>query len=184
MRRPPLERFLTVFDHRRQEYAGYVEQEARLFDGHLIATGGFRVDGYSDFGKEVSPAWSVAMPLERTERRCAAITLRVFARPASTNSISRVSAIRNLGPEISSEYDGGFTKDLGETASFTATYFSRRVHRPDRSRALRIQGPGCPFGATAGNAGRVDTQGVEFVPMWRPLEGLGPAAADDPRRSA
>ena len=44
---------------------GYVEQEARLFDGHLIATGGFRVDGNSQFGKEVSPAWSVAIPLQQ-----------------------------------------------------------------------------------------------------------------------
>ena len=41
---------------------------------------------------------------------------------------SRSSAIPNLAPEISSEYDGGFTTTFGEWGSFTSTYFSRRVH--------------------------------------------------------
>src|SRR5690242_3077799 len=62
---PPPARFLTVFNSRRQEYAGYFEQEARLFDGHLLATAGFRVDGNTNFGEEVSPAWSVAIPFEK-----------------------------------------------------------------------------------------------------------------------
>jgi outer membrane receptor protein involved in Fe transport len=44
-------RTLTVFNAGRQEYAGYVEQEGHFFDNHLIATGGFRVDGNSNFGK-------------------------------------------------------------------------------------------------------------------------------------
>ena len=30
----------------------------------------------------------------------------------------------------------------------------------------------CPDDSRAGNAGRVDTQGFEFVPAWRPLKGL------------
>jgi outer membrane receptor protein involved in Fe transport len=33
-------------------------------------------------------------------------------------------------------------------------------------------GPGCEFGATAGNTGRVDTQGVEIVPALYPGHGL------------
>src|SRR5262249_8926434 len=74
----------------------------------------------------------------------------------------------DLQPEISSEYDGGFTTTFGRWGSFTSTYFSRRVHNlivtvPDKT---------AQFGVAPGNAGRVDTQGVEIVPMVTPLEGL------------
>ncbi|HVA40229.1 MAG TPA: TonB-dependent receptor plug domain-containing protein, partial [Candidatus Binataceae bacterium] len=61
---PPTQSF-TAFHARRQEYAGYLEQEGRLFDGLMLVTGGVRVDGNSDFGIEVSPSWTVAIPLER-----------------------------------------------------------------------------------------------------------------------
>jgi vitamin B12 transporter len=168
---PPLERFLTVFDHRRQEYAGYVEQEARLLDGHLIATGGFRVDGYSDFGKEVSPAWSVAIPLKY------GLTLRGnyaegFRAPSFNELYFPGFGNPHLGPELSSEYDGGFTQALGETASLTTTYFSRRVHDQIVAVPCVFNAVSCPFDTIAGNAGRVDTQGVEFAPTWSPLKGL------------
>jgi len=76
-----------------------------------------------------------------------------------------------LGPEISSEYDGGFTWRFGEIASFTTTYFSRRVHNLIVTVPCRV-GPGCQFGATAANTGRVDTQGVEIVPALYPGHGL------------
>ncbi len=66
----------------------------------------------------------------------------------------------NLNPEISSEYDGGVTKTFGERASVTATYFSRRVHSLIVAEPCTTF-PGC---VAAANAGRVDTQGVEFVP--------------------
>jgi outer membrane receptor protein involved in Fe transport len=66
------------------------------------------------------------------------------------------------------KYDGGLTKDFGEKASLTATYFSRRVHHL----IVTVPAPGTIFGATAGNAGRADTQGVEIVPVLRPAPGL------------
>ena len=56
---------ITVFTEDREEYAGYLQQQGRFFDGHLLVTGGFRVDGNSQFGKEVSPAWSVALPFDQ-----------------------------------------------------------------------------------------------------------------------
>jgi len=167
---PPVSQSLSVYNARRQEYAGYVEQEGHFLNDHLIATGGFRVDGNSQFGQEVSPAWSVAIPLPHR------ITVRGsyaegFRAPSFDELFFPGFGNPNLGPEISSEYDGGFTKRFGEITSFTATYFSRRVHHLIVTVPCTV-GPGCQFGATAGNTGRVDTQGVEIVPEFEPGYGL------------
>jgi len=167
---PPPSQSLSVFNARRQEYAGYVEQEAHLLDDHLIATAGFRVDGNSEFGEEVSPGWSLAIPLPYQ------ITLRGnyaegFRAPSFDELFFPGFGNPNLGPEISSEYDGGFTRRFGEMASFTATYFSRRVHHLIVIIPCAV-GPGCEFGSTVGNTGRVDTQGTEIVPAFYPGYGL------------
>jgi vitamin B12 transporter len=167
---PPVTQSLNVFNARRQEYSGYVEQEAHLMKDHLIATAGFRVDGNSEFGKEVSPGWSVAIPLPYR------ITLRGnyaegFRAPSFDELFFPGFGNPQLGPEISSEYDGGFTRRFGEIASFTTTYFSRRVHHLIVTVPCAV-GPGCEFGATVGNTGRVDTQGVEIVPALYPGHGL------------
>ncbi|MGA9721367.1 MAG: TonB-dependent receptor, partial [Candidatus Binatus sp.] len=76
-----------------------------------------------------------------------------------------------LKPEISSEYDGGFTTNFGERASFTATYFSRRVKNLIVTVPCKV-GPTCEFGSEAGNAARVDVQGVEIVPSLTIAKGL------------
>ena len=55
----------SVFSATQQQYAGYVQQQGSLFHGHLLVTGGFRVDGNSQFGEEISPSWAVAMPLNK-----------------------------------------------------------------------------------------------------------------------
>jgi vitamin B12 transporter len=170
-RPPPVSQFLSVFNARRQEYAGYVEQEGHFLHDHVIATGGFRIDGNSQFGKEVSPGWSLAIPLAHQ------ITLRGsyaegFRAPSFDELFFPGFGNPKLGPEISSEYDGGLTKYFGEMASFTATYFSRRVHHLIVTVPCAVNPATCPFGATAGNAGRVDTQGVEIVPALYPVRGL------------
>jgi vitamin B12 transporter len=164
----PVTQILTVFNARRQEYAGYVEQEARLLDGRVIATGGFRTDGNSEFGEEVSPAWSVAIPVNQYGITFRGNYAEGFRAPSFDELFFPGFGNPKLGPEISSEYDGGFTKDFGERASLTATYFSRRVHHL----IVTVPAPGTIFGATAGNAGRADTQGVEIVPVLRPAPGL------------
>jgi vitamin B12 transporter len=156
---PPTQ-FFTAFHARRQEYAGYLEQEGRLFDGLMLLTGGVRVDGNGDFGIEVSPSWTVAIPLERW-----GVTLRGsysegFRAPSFNELFFPDFGNPNLNPEISSEYDGGITKTFGERASITATYFSRRVHSLIVAEPCTAS-PGC---VQAANAGRVDTQGVELVP--------------------
>ena len=167
---PHTSQSLTVFNARRQEYAGYVEQEGHFLHDHLIATAGFRVDGNSEFGTEVSPGWALAIPLPYQ------ITLRGnyaegFRAPSFDELFFPGFGNPHLGPEISSEYDGGFTRRFGEIASFTATYFSRRVHHLIVAVPCSV-GPGCEFGATSGNTGRVDTQGVEIVPAFYPGHGL------------
>jgi vitamin B12 transporter len=164
-------RTLTVFNARRQEYAGYVEQEGHFFDDHLIATGGFRVDGNSNFGKEVSPAWSVALPFVQYGLTFRGNYAEGFRAPSFNELFFPGFGNPNLAPEISSEYDGGVTKTFGERLAITATYFSRRVH----SQIIAVPCPfsaSCPFGSLAGNAGRVDTQGIEFVPEAHPMRGL------------
>ena len=164
---PPYQSF-TAFHARRQEYAGYLEQEGRLFDGLLLLTGGVRVDGNSQFGIEVSPSWAVAIPLERW-----GVTLRGsysegFRAPSFNELYFPDFGNPNLNPEISSEYDGGITKTFGERVSFTATYFSRRVHDLIVTEPCTTF-PGC---IEAANAGRVDTQGVELVPALQLMRGL------------
>ncbi len=164
---PPSQSF-TAFHARRQEYAGYLEQEGRLFDGLLLLTGGVRVDGNSQFGIEVSPSWAVAIPLERW-----GVTLRGsysegFRAPSFNELYFPDFGNPNLNPEISSEYDGGITKTFGERVSFTATYFSRRVHDLIVAEPCTTF-PGC---IEAANAGRVDTQGVELVPALQLMRGL------------
>jgi outer membrane cobalamin receptor len=164
---PPTQSF-TAFHARRQEYAGYLEQEGRLFSGLMLVTGGVRVDGNSEFGIEVSPSWAVAIPLERW-----GVTLRGsysegFRAPSFNELFFPDFGNPKLNPEISSEYDGGITKTLGERASFTATYFSRRVHNLIVAEPCTTF-PGC---VEAANAGRVDTQGVELVPTVQLMRGL------------
>ncbi|HVB83018.1 MAG TPA: TonB-dependent receptor [Candidatus Binataceae bacterium] len=164
---PPSQSF-TAFHARRQEYAGYLEQEGRLFDGLMLVTGAVRVDGNSDFGLEVSPSWTVAIPLERW-----GVTLRGsysegFRAPSFNELYFPDYGNPKLNPEISSEYDGGITKTFGEAASFTATYFSRRVHSLIVATPCTTY-PGC---VEAANAGRVDTQGVELVPALQLMRDL------------
>ena len=159
---------ITVFRHRRQEYAGYVQQEGSFFDGHILGTAGFRVDGNSDFGQAVSPAWSVAIPLTAIDGTLRGSYSEGFRAPSFNELFYPNFGNPNLKPEISSEYDGSFTKRFGELASFTATYFSRRV----QSLIVPVPCPSCLFGSQAGNAGRVDTQGIELEPsvrVWRDL---------------
>jgi vitamin B12 transporter len=157
----------TAFHARRQEYAGYLEQEASLFHGLLNATGGFRVDGNSDFGKEESSSWAVAIPLHRYGATLRGSYSEGFRAPSFNELFFPFYGNPNLSPEISSEYDGSITENFGERISFTATYFSRRVH----NMIVTVPKP-APIFAQAGNAERVDTQGVELVPTVYPLPGL------------
>lgn len=168
---PPYGTFTSLFSAQRQEYAGYYEQEASLLHGRILATGGFRVDGDSQFGKEVSPSWSVAIPLRRFGATLRGSYAEGFRAPSFDELYYPGFGNPNLAPEISSEYDGGITKYFGEWGSFTATYFARRVH----DLIVTVPHPisaAYPYGSSAGNAGRVDVQGLELVPSVGPFYGL------------
>jgi vitamin B12 transporter len=165
---PPPFRSVSLFRARRQEYAGYVEQEGRFLNGLVLATAGLRVDGNSQFGKELSPSWSVAIPIESLGLTLRGSYSEGFRAPSFDELYFPSFGNPDLQPEISSEYDGGFTKTFGEAVSFTATYFSRRIH----NLIVAVPCPTCLYGSQAGNAGRVDTQGVEIVPALHPMRGL------------
>jgi outer membrane cobalamin receptor len=162
---------VSLFRARRQEYAGYLEQEGSFFNGHILATAGFRVDGNSQFGKEVSPSWSVAIPITQISTTLRGSYSEGFRAPSFDELYFPGFGNPNLQPEVSSEYDGGFTTNLGERASLTTTYFSRRVKNLIVTVPCKV-GPGCPFGSMAGNASRVDVQGVEIVPSLTIVKGL------------
>lgn len=166
---PPFPTFYGRFTARRQEYAGYLEQEGSLLDGHVLATAGMRVDGNSQFGTEVSPAWSVAIPLRRIDTTLRGSYSEGFRAPSFEELYYPHYGNPDLAPELSSEYDGGFTTTFSEWGSFTATYFSRRVH--NLIVAVPCSGAACPLGAMTGNSGRVDVQGVEIVPSLGPFHG-------------
>ena len=157
----------TVFRATQQQYAGYLEQEGSFLKGHVLVTGGFRVDGNSQFGKEVSPGWSVAIPITKISTTLRGSYTEGFRAPDFDSLYFPDFGNPNLKPEISSEWDGGFTTDFGERASFTATYFSRRV----KDEIVTVTAPPPDFLSTA-NAARVDTQGVEIVPSLTLLKGL------------
>ena len=106
---PRLLSSISVFRARRQEYAGYVEQEGSFLNGHVLVTGGFRVDGNSQFGEEVSPAWSVAIPITKISTTLRGSYTEGFRAPAFDELFFPGFGNPNLKPEISSEYDGGFT---------------------------------------------------------------------------
>ena len=105
-----------------------MQQQGRFFDGHLLVTGGFRVDGNSQFGKEVSPAWSVALPFDKYGVTLRGSYAEGFQAPTFDELYFPGFGNPNLKATISSEYDGGIEKRFGEFASITTTYFSRRVH--------------------------------------------------------
>ncbi len=168
----PFFNLFSTFTHQRQEYAGYLEQEETLPGGLATITGGFRVDGNSDFGEEVSPAWALVIPLKRIGAVLRGSYSEGFRAPSFDELFFPGFGNPNLQPELSSEYDGGITKYFGEAANVSVVYFSRRIHN------LIVPvpctpGPTCPFGSEAGNAGRVDTQGVEFIPALSPWHGIG-----------
>jgi len=162
---------ISFFTARRQEYAGYLEQEGSAFDGRILGTGGVRFDGNSQFGKEVSSSWSVAAPIKEIGTTLRGSYSEGFRAPAFDELYFPFFGNPKLSPEISSEYDGGFTKTFGELFSFTATYFSRRVHGLIVAAPVPVSKSN-PFGSLAENAGRVDVQGVELAPSFGPFHGF------------
>jgi vitamin B12 transporter len=162
---------VTIFNSERQEYAGYVQQQVSLFHDHFLATGGFRYDGNSQFGQEISPAWSVAIPFTDYGTTLRGSYSEGFQAPTFDELYFPGFGNPDLKATTSSEYDGSVEQQIGELASFTATYFSRRTHDLVVYEACN-PGPGCEFGSKPVNIGRADMQGVELVPVLHPFRGF------------
>jgi len=75
--------------------------------------------------------------LRKSRPPCAAATPEGFRAPAFDELFFPGFGNPNLQPEISSEYDGGFTTNYGERASLTATYFFAPREEPDCDRAVQ-----------------------------------------------
>ena len=163
---------ITVFTADREEYAGYFQQQGRFFDGHLLVTGGFRVDGNSQFGKEVSPAWSVALPFDEYGVTLRGSYAEGFQAPTFDELYFPGFGNPDLKATTSSEYDGGIEKRFGEFASITTTYFSRRLHDLVVDAPCKFNPATCEFDFQPKNIGRQDIQGVEVVPAIYPIKGL------------
>ncbi|HTY56330.1 MAG TPA: TonB-dependent receptor [Candidatus Binataceae bacterium] len=159
---------ITVFHAGRQEYAGYVQQQLSLLHDHLLVTGGFRADGNSQFGEEVSPAWSVAIPFPDYGVILRGSYSEGFQAPTFDELYFPGFGNPNLKATTSSEYDGSIEKRFGELATFTATYFSRRTH----DLITDVPCSTCEFGIEPANVGRADVQGVELVPAIYPFRGF------------
>ncbi len=163
---------ITVFTADREEYAGYLQQQGRFFDGRVLVTGGFRVDGNSQFGKEVSPAWSVALPFDQYGVILRGSYSEGFEAPTFDELYFPGFGNPNLQATTSSEWDGGIEKRFGEYADITTTYFSRRIHDLVVDVPCTPTPGSCEFGIEPQNVGRTDTQGVEVVPSFYPFKGF------------
>ena len=109
----------SIFSPTQQQYAGYVQQQASFFHGHVLGTGGFRVDGNSQFGKEVSPSWAVALPFKKYGLILRANYAEGFEAPTFNELYFPGFGNPNLPATTSSEYDGSIEKHFGELASVT-----------------------------------------------------------------
>jgi vitamin B12 transporter len=169
---PPSPPSVSVFAVNREEYAGYLQQQGRFFNGHLIVTGGFRTDGNSQFGKEVSPAWSVALPFDKYGLILRGNYSEGFEAPTFDELYFPGFGNPNLQATTSSEWDGGIEKHFGELAGITMTYFSRRIHDLVVDVPCTPTPGSCEFGIEPQNIGRADMQGVEVVPSLYPFKGF------------
>jgi len=165
---PPPSRSLTAFTADQQQYAGYLQQQARLLDGHVLLTGGVRVDGNSQFGTAVSPSWSVAIPFQQYGLTLRGSYSEGFEAPTFDELYFPGFGNPNLQATTSSEWDGGIEKKFGEFASITTIYFSRRIH----DLIVTVACPTCRFGFESANVGRADMQGVEVVAALYPFNGF------------
>jgi vitamin B12 transporter len=158
----------SIFSPTQQQYAGYVQQQVSLFHDHVLGTGGFRADGNSQFGEEVSPSWAVALPFKKYGLILRANYAEGFEAPTFNNLFFPGFGNPNLPATTSSEYDGSIEKHFGEWSSLTATYFTRRIHNLISSTPDKNNSSG--FEAIA--IGRADMQGVEVVPSFHPFRGF------------
>ena len=161
------------FSPSRSIYSGYLQQQILLLDDRLVGSGGFRVDGDEDFGREVSASWSVGYLQDwdhtgRWATRVKGSYAEGFKAPTFNELFFPNFGNPGLDAETSSEYDGGAEQRLwGEWVSVDATYFNRRTSNLIQSALNPATGL-----LIAQNVGRVDVQGMETGLTLQPVRRL------------
>jgi vitamin B12 transporter len=163
---------LTRFAHYRSNYAGYVQQQVFLLDNSLTGVAGFRVDGNQDFGREVSASWSLGYVQDwgsgdRWTTHVKGGYAEGFKAPTFNELFFPGFGNPDLDPEISSEYDGGVTQQLGfPWLAAEGTYFTRRTKNLIQSAQTAA------LTWVTANAARADVSGPEATLSVGPLFGF------------
>jgi len=116
----------------RQNYAPYIQQTFRFFDGNLILTGGARYDHNTTWGHEWSPAASVLYKLKKTGTTFRASYGEGFHGPTMIDFFDQIllratgdpsfQAVR-LQPELSQSYEAGVEQKIGSWMNASAAFF-------------------------------------------------------------
>lgn len=161
--------FRTRYDKSRNNFAYYFQEQLRLLDERLFLVGGARVDDNEDFGTHVTPAGSVAYLIPSSGTKFKGSVSNGFRAPNFNELFYPDFGNPDLQAELSSEWNIGFEQSLwGNLFSLEAVYFERRVRGLIEGVVIDPDN----FIFQAQNKGRVDIQGVEVIPVLRPLPDL------------
>jgi vitamin B12 transporter len=161
--------FRTRYDKSRNNFAYYFQEQLRLLNERLFMVGGFRIDDNEDFGRHVTPAGSVAYVIPWLGTKLKGGVANGFRAPNFNELFYPNFGNPDLEAELSSEWNVGFEQSVWDRFfSLEAVYFDRRVKGLIEGVVIDPDN----FIFQAQNKGRVDIQGVEVIPVLRPLPDL------------
>jgi vitamin B12 transporter len=161
--------FRTRYDKSRNNFAYYFQEQLRLLDERLFLVGGVRVDDNEDFGTHVTPAGSIAYLIPWLGTKLKGGVANGFRAPNFNELFYPDFGNPDLEAELSSEWNIGFEQGVWDHFfSLEAVYFDRRVKGLIEGVVIDPDN----FIFQAQNKGRVDIQGVEVIPVLRPLPDL------------
>jgi vitamin B12 transporter len=161
--------FRTRYDKSRNNFAYYLQEQLRLLNERLFMVGGFRIDDNEDFGTHVTPAGSIAYVIPWLGTKLKGGIANGFRAPNFNELFYPNFGNPDLDAELSSEWDIGFEQSVWDNFfSLEAVYFDRRVKGLIEGVVVDPEN----FIFQAQNKGRADIQGVEVIPVLRPLPDL------------
>ena len=161
--------FRTRYDKSRNNFAYYFQEQLRLLNERLFLVGGVRVDDNEDFGTHVTPAGSIAYLIPWLGTKLKGGVANGFRAPNFNELFYPNFGNPDLEAELSSEWNIGFEQSVWDHFfSLEAVYFDRRVKGLIEGVVIDPDN----FIFQAQNKGRVDIQGVEVIPVLRPLPDL------------
>lgn len=161
--------FRTRYDKSQSNFAYYFQERLRLLDERLFLVGGVRVDDNEDFGTHVTPAGSIAYLIPSFGTKLKGGVANGFRAPNFNELFYPDFGNPDLQAELSSEWNIGFEQSVWDNFFLLeAVYFERRVKGLIEGVVIDPDN----FIFQAQNKGRVDIQGVEVIPVLRPLPDL------------